>query len=178
MQNDFAREANPPPAPKPGFESELIQELTTLFSQLATGTATLHVGRSPMHPEWPEPFFTVVPANPKAARLSGAAVVTDLNLTIAEVECELIGFAQGGTPVAGATWQEELRWIWDAVVKGGFLQRQSVDAKGKVIGGASRILINGKEWHFRGGRKAEKLFGKPKYRTVLYEPYVPLVKPD
>ena len=133
----------------------------------------MHVGRVPLHPEWPEPYFEVVPRNPKAARLSGAAVATDLSLTVGEVENELIGFARGGTLVRGASWQEELRGIWEAVVKGGFAQKQSVDSRGRVIGGAFKISIRGREWEFRGGRKAETLLGRARYRTVRYEPYLP-----
>lgn len=178
MRSDDHATGNVPPAPKAGFESEIIRELEILVSQLPPGTAAFQVGRVPQHPEWPEPYFEIIPRNPRAARLSGTAVATDLNLTVGEVEEELIGFARGGTLIKGAGWQDELRWIWEAVLKGGFTQRQAVDSSGRVIGGASTLSVNGKNWVFRGGRSREKLSKKAEYRTVRYEPYMPLARPD
>lgn len=165
-----AEEAQPP-NPRPGFESELLQFLKILVADLPSGTATFHVSRVPGHPEWPRPYFEVIPANSRSASISGIASSGDLYLTIGEVEREFVGFERGENIVHGATWQEELRSIWHAVVTEGISQRQALDSDGKVIGGASRIPISGQEWEFRGGMRTKTLFSKSRYRTVLYEPY-------
>lgn len=158
------------PNPRSGFATEVIQELNILVDELPPGTATLRVSRVPQHPEWTEPYFEIIPANPRSASLSGMAIHGDLSLTIGEVEREFVAFHKGGTVVRGAIWRDELRWIWQAVIAG-FSQRQSLGSKGNVLGGASVLAINGKEFVYRGGRRAETLFGKRRYRTVIYEPY-------
>jgi hypothetical protein len=94
----------------------------------------------------------------------------DLSLTIGEVEREFVAFHKGGTIVRKATWRDELRWIWQAVIAG-FSQRQSLGSDGNVLGGTSVLSVNGKEFIYRGGRSSETLFGKRRYRTVIYEPY-------
>jgi hypothetical protein len=160
-----------PPIPRSGFETEVIQELEALVAELSPGIATFRLSRVPLHPDWTEPFFEIIPANPRSASLSGVAIHGDLSLTIGEVEREFIAFHKGGNIIRGASWRDELRWIWQAVVVGGFSQRQSLGAKGNVLGGASVLAVNGKEFVYRGGRRAETLFGKRRYRTVIYEPY-------
>jgi hypothetical protein len=159
-----------PPHPRPGFETEVIQELKSLMAELSSGIATFRVCRVPRHPEWPQPYFEIIPANPSSASLSGIAIHGDLSLTIGEVEREFIAFHKGGTIVRGATWREELRWIWQAVIAG-FSQRQALGADGSVLGDTSVLSINGKEFVYSGGRSAETLFGKRRFRTVIYEPY-------
>jgi hypothetical protein len=158
------------PNPRPGFETEVIQELKTLVAELPPGVLTFRVSRVPRHPEWTEPYFEIIPANPRSALLSGMAIHGDLFLTIGEVEREFIAFHKGGTIVRKAAWRDELRWIWQAVIAG-FSQRQSLGSDGSVLGGASVFSINGKEFVYSGGRWAESLFAKRKYRTVIYEPY-------
>jgi hypothetical protein len=146
-------------------------------SDLPPDVARLRIGRVPGHPDWPEPYFEVIPANPKAARFAGAAVSSDLDLTIGEAEREFCGFARGGTVVRGASWQQELRWIWEAVVAGGLTQRHYLDSSGKVIGWVGKFVVNGKELVFRNGRRAERLFGRQRLKTVTYEPYVEQERP-
>jgi hypothetical protein len=122
------------PNPSPGFETDVIREVEGLFSALPSGTATLHVGRVPGHADWPEPYFEVTPTNSKAARFEGIAVADDLTLIIGEAEREFVGFARGGSIMRGASWQQELRWIWETVLAGGFAQHHYLDSLGKVIG--------------------------------------------
>ncbi len=161
-----------PPEPRPGFQIDLIRELEGLVGGLPEGAARLCVGRVPGHPEWPEPYFEVIPTHPKAASFTGVAVANDLDLTVGHSWREFYGFARGGTIVRGATWQEELRWIWLAVVAGRLTERLSLDSCGKVIGWDSKLVVNGKEVRFRNGRRAERLFGREMVKTVTYEPYV------
>src|SRR5271165_4671345 len=105
--------------PIPGFEADLIYEVKCVVAELPAGAAQLRISHVPGHPEWLEPYFEVVPTNPRAAALKGVAVKTDLNLTIGEAAWrEFVGFARGGTVVKGATWREEFRRIWLAVVRG------------------------------------------------------------
>jgi hypothetical protein len=162
----------PPPDPRPGFETEVLQLVAILIADLPPGTAELHVSRVPGHPEWPRPYFEVLPTNPRSAAIRGIASSGDLYLTIGEVEREFVGFDTGENIASGATWQEELRAIWNVVTQGGFPQRQSLGVDGEVLGGASRFLIDGREWDFRGGKRAKTLFSKPRYKTVVYEPYL------
>jgi len=159
------------PRPAPGFERDLIQEVQNLVAELSVGVARLQIGRVPGHPEWPEPYFEINPSKPTAARFAGVAVASDLDLTIGAAEREFCGFARGGTIIRGATWQEELRWIWQAVVAGGFTQRHYFDSQGKVIGWATKFMVHDKEIAFRNGRRSERLFGKERIKVVTYEPY-------
>jgi hypothetical protein len=156
----------------PGFQTDFVQELRKLFAELPAGVARLQVGRVPGHPEWPDPYFEVIPAKPLAAHFTGVAVSRDLDITIGEAQREFIGFARGGNLVRGASWQEELRWIWQAVITGGFTQRHYVDSSGKVIGWLAKFIVNGKEVVFRNGRRSEKLLGPAQVKIVSYEPYV------
>jgi hypothetical protein len=66
----MAREShsNPPPQPRPGFESDFINELDRLFSELPAETATMKIGRLPGRPDWTEPFFELLPKNPRQHR--------------------------------------------------------------------------------------------------------------
>ncbi len=165
--------SDPPPSPSPGFETDLIRELEGLVAALPVDAARLRIGRVPDHPEWPEPYFEVIPKNPNAAPLTGAAVATDLNLAVGKGGWrEFYGFARGGTIVPKATWQEELRWIWLAVVGGGFTQRLYLDSRGELIGWMTKLVVNGKEVHFINGRWAKKYFSKLTEQIVTYEPYV------
>lgn len=159
------------PSPRPGFETELLQEVQGLVSGLAPGIANLRVGRVPGHPDWSEPYFDVTPTNPKAARLEGIAAADDLTLIIGEAEREFPAFARGGSIVHGASWREELRWIWEAVRAGGFTQHHFLDSHGNLIGWSASFLVNGHNLVFRNGRRAERLFGQSKIRNVTYEPY-------
>ena len=115
-----------------------------------------------------------MPTNPKAASFTGAAVARDLLLAVGSGDWrEFYGFARGGTIVRGATWQEELRWIWQAVVAGGFTQRLYFDSSGRVIGWLTRLPVRSKEVVIRNGRR-ERLFGRAYTREeiVTYEPYI------
>jgi hypothetical protein len=161
-----------PPTLLPGFEADFIRELDHLVANLPENVAQLRLSRVPGHPDWPEPFFEVIPTNPRAARIEGTLVIKDLSLTIEEARREFIGFARGGRIWRGASWQEELRWIWQVTVAGGFTQRHYLDSSGKVIGCAAKLTANGKELVFRNGRRAERLLGRSRLRTVTYEPYL------
>jgi hypothetical protein len=161
-----------PPRPNPGFEADLVHEVEGLVGAMPAGVARLRIGRVPGHPEWPEPYFEVLPTNAKAARFEGIAVATDLYLIIGEAEREFCGFARGGTIIRGATWQQELRWLWQTVLAGGFTERLYLDSRGKVVGCVARFVVNGKEVLFRNGRRAERLFGRERVTTVTYEPYI------
>lgn len=173
-QNADFEEPTPPEPPNPnsGFESAVVYEITRLVAQLPTDVAQLTFKRVPGHPEWPEPYFEIIPSNPKAAVFKGVAVATDLNLTIGHSWREFYGFARGGTVEHGATWREELRSIWLAVLSGQLTERLSLDSRGYVIGWDSRLIVNGKEIVFRNGRRAEGLFGKERVEIVVYEPYI------
>jgi hypothetical protein len=159
--------------PLPGFETDLMRELRCLVADLPVDAARLRVTHVPGHPECLEPYFEVIPTNPRAAAFKGVAVKTDLNLTIgAAAWREFVGFARGGTVVKGATWQEEFRWIWLAVVKGGFTEHIYRDSAGKAIGWATKLSVNGTDLIIRNGRRTEKLFGREKLESITYEPYV------
>jgi hypothetical protein len=114
----------------------------------------------------------VTPANPKAASFGGYAVATDLDLVVGHGELEFVGFARGSNIVRGASWQEELRWIWGVVVGGGFRQHHYFDSSGRLIAGSGKLVVKGKDLVFRSGRR-EKLFGRAYTReeVVTYEPY-------
>jgi len=155
----------------PDFQRDLVRQLQTLVGALPEGMAHLTIGRVPDHPEWPEPYFEITPRNPQAAPLKGAAVATDLHLTVANSWREFYGFARGGTIVPGATWQEELRRIWLAVIAGRLTERLVLDSRGEVIGWDSKLVLNGQEVIFRNGRRAERFFGRARLKTVAYEPY-------
>jgi hypothetical protein len=165
--------AGDPPSPLPGFEADLVRELERLVMDLPPNIARLRISRVSGHPEWPEPCFEVIPTNPRAAPFKGVAVVTDLNLTIGEATWrEFIGFARGGTVVQGSTWQEEFRWIWLAVVKGGFTEHIYRDSRGKAIGWATKLLVNGKDLIIRNGSKTAGLFRHKRVEAITYEPYI------
>lgn len=163
--------ANAQPRPRPGFETDFIREVEALVAELSTGVAHLRIGRVPGHPDWPEPYFEVEPSKPNAARFAGVAISTDLDLTIGGAAREFIGFARGGTISRGASWQVELRWIWQTVVAGGFKQIQYMDSSGNIIGWTAKFAVNGKELVFRNGRRKERLFGVERLKVVTYEPY-------
>jgi len=163
---------DPPARPSPGFEADVIRELEGLVRALPAGTASMVVSRLRADAKCLEPEFEVTPRNPKAARVGGYAVATDLYLTIGEAEREFVGFARGGNIARGVPWQEELRWIWQAVIAGGFTQRHYLDSGGKVIAWHSKLVVNGKDLIIRNGRR-EKLFGRAytSIRDVTYEAY-------
>jgi hypothetical protein len=161
------------PYPLPGFEADLIRELELFVADLPAGTARLRISRIPGHPELLEPYFEVIPSNPRAAPFKGIVVKTDLDLTIGEVaRHEFIGFARGGTVVRGSTWQEEFRRIWLAVIRGGFTEHIYRDSGGKAIGWATKLEVDGKDLTIRNGRRAERLFGRKSVVRITYEPYV------
>ena len=99
-------------------------------------------------------------------------MATDLDLTVGHSWREFYGFARGGTIIPGTTWQEELQWIWEAVVAGRFVERRFLDSRGKVIAWDSKLAVNGKQVVFRNGRR-EKLFGRAytTEQTITYDPY-------
>lgn len=152
------------------FQTDLVRLLEALVGALPEGVAHLSVGRVPGHPEWPE-AFEIIPRNPQAAPVKGTAVATDLHLTVGNSRREFYGFARGGTIVPGATWQEELRRIWLAVITGRLTEGLTLDSRGEVIGWDSKLVLNGRELIFRNGRRAERLFGPARLKTVAYEPY-------
>jgi hypothetical protein len=160
-----------PPIPEAGFEAELLTQIGTLVASLPEGVARLFVGRVPKHPEWPNPYFEVRPTKPTAARFGGVAAQDDLYLTVGEAEREFCGFARGANIVKGAMWTDELRWIWDAVIAGGFTQRHYLDSDGRVIGWMTKFKVNGADVVFRNGRRAQKLFRQRRVRLVTYESY-------
>jgi hypothetical protein len=161
-----------PPYALSGFESELISKLGQLVAELPNGAARLRISRAPGHPEWAEPYFAVVPTNPRAAPFKGILVARDLNLTIGVASFrEFAGFARGGTIVKGASWQEEFLWIWQAVVSGGFTEKLYRNSKGKVIGWATKLSVNGRGVVIRNGRRSEGLFRSEKIEQIKYEPY-------
>ena len=166
--------SDPPPHPRTRFEAEVIRELEALVRGLPTGTARLRIGRLKAAPGLLEPDFEITPTNPKAARLSGYAVADDLNLAVDHAEQEFFGFGRGGTVVRGASWQEELSWIWEVVIAGGFTQRHYFDRHGKRIAGCSKILVRGAELVFHSGRR-EGFFrrGYSRVEEVIYEPFIP-----
>lgn len=41
------------------------------------GASQLQIGRFPGHPEYTEPYFQIVPANPRAASIKGVGVIDD-----------------------------------------------------------------------------------------------------
>jgi hypothetical protein len=159
------------PRPALGFETLFIQHLENLFAELPNGKATLSISRVPGHPEWPEPYFEIVPKNLAAARFAGSVVSTDLDLTIGDAAREFVGFARGGTILKGLSWQDELRHIWQAVTAGGFTQRHYLDSAGKVIGWSTKLIVYNRELIFRNGRRKERLFARENVRLVTYEPY-------
>lgn len=164
---------HPPEASQllPDFQTDLVGQLEALVGALPEGVAHLSIGRVPGHPEWPEPYFEIIPRNPQAAPVKGTAVATDLDLTVGNSWREFYGFARGGTIVPGATWQEELRRIWLAVIAGRLTEQLALDSQGEVIGWDSKLVLNGRELIFRNGRRAERLFGPARLKTVTYEPY-------
>jgi len=172
-QDKLADASDMPPSPRPGFETDVLRVMGALVAALPPGVARMRISRVPGHPEWSEPHFQVTPTNPKAARFDGVAVATDLYLTIGEAWREFCGFARGGTIVRGATWQEEFRWVWQAVIGGGFVERRFLDSRGNVIAWDSKLVVNGKRVVLRNGRR-EKLFGRAYTReeVVTYEPYI------
>lgn len=155
----------------PEFQRDLIRELEALVAALPEGVAHLSIGCVPGHPEWPEPYFEIIPRNPEAAPIKGTAVATDLHLTVGNSWREFYGFARGGTIVPEATWQDELRRIWLAVIAGRLTEQLTLDSQGEVIGWDSKLVLNGRELIFRNGRRAESFFGPAKSKTVTYEPY-------
>jgi hypothetical protein len=159
------------PNPRPGFETEFVDELNDLFSALPSGMAKFHLGRIPGHSDWPEPYFALIPTNSKAARFDGYACVDDLTIGIGGAEREFAGFAGGGTVVKGASWRDEFRWIWVTVLAGGFTHHHYLDSEESLIGWAGSLMVNGTEVFFRNGRRAERLFGQQRMRKVTYEPY-------
>jgi hypothetical protein len=165
--------SDPPPRPRTDFEAGVIRELETLVRGLPPGTASLRIGRLRASPGLLEPEFDITPANPKAAPVGGYAMADDLELVIGHAEQEFFRFARGGNIVRGASWQEELRWIWEAVVAGGFAQRHYFNKYGKLIGGYSKILVKGTELVFSATRP-QRLFGRAyaSVNDVIYEPYV------
>jgi hypothetical protein len=182
MREDLLRlslSTDRPPCPVPGFEAEVISELETLVRGLPDGVAKLRVTRVPAHPEWPNPCFEVTPTNLRAARFSGAVIKTDLHLTLGTAAWrEFYGFARGGTVKRGASWQDEFRWIWHAVIAGGFTEDIYRNAQKKVIGWKGILKVNGTEIVFRNGRGRRLLpFGRrPIKETIAYEPYTPASK--
>jgi hypothetical protein len=157
--------------PLPDFQTDLVRQLEALVGTLPEGVAHLSRGRVPGHPEWPEPYCEIIPRNPRAAPIRGTAVATDLHLTVGNSWREFYGFARGGTIVPGVTWQEELRRIWSAVTAGRLTEQLTLDTQGEVIGWDSKLVLNGGELIFRNGRRAERLFGPVRLKTVTYEPY-------
>jgi hypothetical protein len=164
--------SDPPPRPSPGFEADVIRELEGLVRALPGGTASMVVSRLRADARCLEPEFQIAPRNPRAACFAGYAVATDLCLTIGEAEREFIGFGHGGNIARGVPWQEELRWIWQAVISGGFTQRHYLDSSGKVIAWYSKFVVNGKNLLLRNGRR-ERLFGRAytSIHDVTYEAY-------
>ena len=156
----------------PDFQTDLVRQLEALVGALPDGVARLSIGSVPGHPEWPEPYFEIIPKNPDAAPIKGTAVATDLHLTVGNSWREFYGFARGGTIVPGAMWQDELRRIWLAVVAGRLTELLSLDSRGNVIGWDSRLDLDGQELIFRNGRRAERFLGRARRKTVSYEPYI------
>ncbi len=171
--------SDPPPRPRPGFEADLVRELERLVNGQPPGVARLRIGRLRAAPGLLEPDIDITPANPRAASIGGYAVQDDLNLAVGHAEQEFIGFARGGNLVREASWQEELRWIWEVVIADGFIQRHYFDRHGKRIGGYSKILVKGTELIFHSGRR-EGFFGRGYTRVeeVTYEPYIPVAEPS
>ena len=165
--------SDPPPRPRTRFEGEVMQELEGLVRSLPSGTACLKIGRLGPEPRSPEPEFDVIPSNPNAAGIGGYAVADDLNLAIGHAEQEFFGFGRGGTVVPGAAWQDELRWIWEVVIAGGFTQCHYFDRHGRIIAGYSKIKVKSTELVFHSGHR-ERFFGRGYTRVgeVTYEPYI------
>jgi hypothetical protein len=160
------------PNPRPGFETELIHELTGIGGDLPENTACLSISRIPGHTGYTEPYFEVVPTNPRAARFSGHAVITDLYLTIGEVSWrEFVGFSRGGQVVRGSTWKEDFRYICLAVFRGGFTEQIYRDSEGNAIGWNTRLSVRGEDLVVRNGHKSRWLFGPQRMDSIKYEPY-------
>lgn len=159
------------PNPRTGFESKVISEIRRLFYELPAGAAQLRITRVPNHPEYTEPYFELVPSNPKSATFKGVAVLSDLNLTVGHSWREFYGFSRGGTIVRGATWEQELTWIWRAVVAGCLTERLYFNSRGDVIGWFSTLIVNDERVIFRNGRRYERIFAKRRTALATYEPF-------
>ena len=170
--NDFNATSGVPPDPRPGFETDVIREVERFVSRLPAGAAVLQISRIPNHADWPEPCFQIIPENPKAARFEGIVVKDDLTLIVGEAEREFIGFAKGGNIVPGTLWRQDLLWIWETVIAGGFAQRHYLGSRGQVIGYVMKLPVCNSVLVFRNGRRTERLFGRERARTVVYESYI------
>src|SRR5260370_38760978 len=103
--DDQAIWADKAPRPGPGFETAFIQYLQSIVAELPSGVAQLRIGRVPGHPDWPEPYFEVVPAKSNAARFAGVVEATALDLTFAGASPGFLGFAPGGPIFSWANCQ-------------------------------------------------------------------------
>lgn len=155
------------------FEADLVREMETLVADLPVGAAQLRVSSVPYHPDWREPYFEVIPHNSRAAPIKGIAVKRDLNLTIGEAAWrEFVGFSRGGTIGRGTTWQEDLHWIWQAIIRGGFTENIYRSSDGKAIGWSTKLSMDGKSLIIRNGRAFESLLRRARVERITYESYV------
>jgi hypothetical protein len=160
------------PNPRPGFETELIREVQDVVAGLPANTASLVISRIPGHPEYTEPYFEIIPANPRAARMSGHAVIADLYLTIGKASWrEFVGFSRGDRIVQGCNWREDFRYICLAVIRGGFTEHIYRDSKGKAIGWETKLSVRGEDLVIRNGRKSQRWLGRERVDSISYEPY-------
>jgi hypothetical protein len=165
----LSQELRSAPSPAPGLEKNITASVQDLFAELTPGAAQLKIERVPGHPEWPNPYFEVRPANPKAASIRGAIIESDLDLTIGQrASREFIGFARGGTILQGHGPKEEFRSIWQAVISGDFEER--LYYRGGKISAAKAILrVANAEVIFAYAGVLSTLMAKKE--TVRYEAY-------
>lgn len=118
------------------------------------------------------PGFKVFPNNENAAPFSGYLEVYDLNLKIGRfARYEIYGFGRGGKVISRMSWQKELRWIWEAIMAGGFREHLIYDSDGKVVSSIVRISVPGRNMVFAYGGLISRLRGGIE-KTITYEPYL------
>jgi len=159
------------PSILPGFESRILEFLSSLITKMPAGAAELKISRVPGQPDWPEPYFEVRPTKPNAGPFSGIIRDGDgIDLTVGARGTRELRY-EGGNFVNGLSCEEEFAEICRVVTIEGFVEEVVHDEHGGLVYAEATVLAFGKEITFGSGRWLPLPFLTWDKRRVQHSPY-------
>jgi hypothetical protein len=157
--------------PIAGFEATVIKLLGDRLAKMPAGTAVLNIGKHPLDPDSPFPYFEVAPKNPRAASIRGSISNGEgIFITVGQASSREL-WIRGGNIFRGLPCEDEFLIICEALFTTHSSEDVSYDSRGRVLRSRLVLDIRGKKVAFSSNRRLSRLLRKSTKKHFSYEPY-------